>query len=1152
MLPPQDALRHASTEARLRELLQERILVLDGGMGTMLQAAELTADDFGGPELEGCNEHLVLTRPDVIQGIHEAYFDAGADIVETDTFGATAIVLAEYDLQDKVREINLAASRVACAARDAVVARQPERAGSLFVAGSIGPTTKALTVTGGTSFDELLQNYRDQAAALIEGGCDLLMVETAQDTLNMKAAALGIHDAFEAAGQPLPIILSATIEPTGTMLAGQDIESWYTSIAHFRPLAVGMNCATGPEFMTDHIRSLAGVAECAVSVYPNAGLPDVDGTYPETPEILAGHLRPFVENGWINLVGGCCGTTPEHVRALKQLVDGQPPRIPTHAKRAVVSGIENRPIDPDTRPVLVGERTNVIGSLRFKRLVEAGDWEKAAEIGRAQVKRGAQVVDICLTHPDRDEVPDIDAFYPRLNRLVKAPIMVDATDPVAIEAALRHCQGKAIINSINLEDGEERFEQVVPLARRYGAALVVGTIDEDPEQGMAVTAARKLEVAKRSFDLLTKKYGVEPSDIIFDPLVFPCGTGDENYVGSAKETVEGVQLITKEFPECTTILGISNVSFGLPESAREVVNSVFLYDCVQAGLTYAIVNTQGIERYPEIPEKERQLCRALLYNTGDDPLGRLVEHFRGIKAKKHRTEKPSGSTHERLAKYVVEGTKEWLIEDLDELLRAGDDPLMIINGPLMEGMAEVGQLFGDNQLIVAEVLQSAEVMKAAVSHLEPHMDAETTAMKGKVLLATVKGDVHDIGKNLVEIIFSNNGYAVTDLGIKVPPERLIEACREHRPDIIGLSGLLVKSAQQMVITAQDLRRAGITAPIVVGGAALSKKFTATRIAPEYPGIVAYARDAMGGLDIVDRIQTDAAAFDEVNRAQQAEVATTRPSAKPADATHVPLKQVVPPETGYDRQLWEEDPRELFPWINPKMLYGKHMGLRGDPQKLLAQRDSKALALQDLWKELLMHAPKHHLLHPRGVWQYFPAQADGDDVVVYDPNDPSQELERFHFNRQATNPRRCLSDYLRTVDSGVMDVIGLFCVTAGDGVRDQARRWLDDGEYLKAHALQALALETAEAFAERLHARMRAHFGVVEDLSKKEIWQARYEGRRYSFGYPACPELEDQRKLWRLLRPEDIGVQLTEGDMMDPEASVSAIVFHHPEAEYFQL
>ncbi len=1134
------------TRPDLRAALRERILVLDGGMGTMLQAAELTADDFGGPDLEGCNEHLVLTRPDVIQGIHEAYFTAGADIVETDTFGATRLVLAEYGLEDKAYEINVAAARIARAAAD----RQDR---PCWVGGSIGPTTKALTVTGGTTFDELVESYEEQARGLIDGGADLLIVETTQDTLNLKAAGIGIDTAFTATGTTLPIILSATIEPTGTMLGGQDIEAWYASVRHLDPIAVGMNCATGPVFMTDHVRTLASIATCAISVYPNAGLPDEDGCYPETPEILADHLRTFVEKGWINLVGGCCGTTPEHVQAIAALVKDQSPRRPAAQAPPLISGIEARLIDKETRPILVGERTNVIGSLRFKRLVENGEWEKAAEIGRAQVRKGAQVVDICLTHPDREEVADIDAFYPRLNRLVKAPIMVDATDAQSIEAALRHCQGKAIVNSINLEDGEERFAEIAPLLRRYGAAVVVGTIDEDPDQGMAVTAARKLEVATRCYDLLTGRYGVPPEDIIFDPLVFPCGTGDENYVGSAKETVEGVRLVTEAFPQCSTILGISNVSFGLPEAGRETMNSVFLYDCVQAGLTFAIVNTQGIERYPEISEEDRALCRALLYDEHPAALERFVDHFRGKKAKRHRSERPTGTTHERLAKYVIEGTKEWLLPDLDELLADGEAPLEIINGPLMAGMAEVGRLFGANQLIVAEVLQSAEVMKAAVTHLEPHMEKADSASKGKVLLATVKGDVHDIGKNLVEIIFSNNGYAVTDLGIKVPPEKLIEACQEHQPDIIGLSGLLVKSAHQMVVTAQDLKAAGIRTPVVVGGAALSRKFTASRIAPEYDGIVTYAPDAMEGLSIVDRIRTDAETFDVENRAAQATVAATKKPTPQAPTVHVPVSAIDPPIMGdWSRHIIEADAKDLFGWINPKMLYGKHLGLRGDIDALLAAGDKKALDLKALWDELLARAPDEDWLHPRGVWRYFPAQSDGDTVIVYDPEDPTQELERFKFDRQAKTPGRCLSDYLHSVDSGVMDVIGAFCVTAGSGIRAQAREWLDAGEYLKGHGLQALALETAEAFAEKLHADMRRDWGVEERLSKKEIFQARYQGRRYSFGYPACPDLEDQAKLWRLLRPEDIGVELTEGFMMDPEASVSAIVFHHPEAEYFTI
>lgn len=1136
----------------LQALLAERVLVLDGGMGTMLQQAELGPDDFGGPDLEGCNEHLVLTRPDVIQGVHEAYFRAGADIVETDTFGATPLVLAEYDLQDKCREINREAVRLARAAADACA----DLGRPLFVAGSIGPTTKALTVTGGTTFDALVATYTEQVRGLLEGAPDLLMVETTQDTLNLKAAAIAIETVFEENGGRLPVIYTATIEPMGTMLAGQSIDAWYTSIEHLQPFAVGMNCATGPAFMTDHIRTLASIATCPVIVYPNAGLPDEDGKYPEGPERLAEQLARFVDEGWVNIVGGCCGTTPDHVRALRKMVDDRRPRRVLHEAEAAVSGIERVPFDPETRPLLVGERTNVIGSLRFKRLVEGEEWEKASEIGRAQVKRGAQIVDVCLSHTDREEIPDVDAFYPQLTRKVKAPLMIDSTDPVAIEAALKHSQGKAIINSINLEDGEERFEEVCPLIRKYGAAVVVGCIDEDPEQGMAVTADRKLAVAKRSHDLLTIKYGIPARDIIFDPLVFPCGTGDEAYVGSAGETVEGTRRITEAFPECSTILGISNVSFGLPDAGREVLNSVFLHECVEAGLTIAIVNTQGIERYPDIPEEERVLCRALLYDEGDDPLGAFVAHFRGRKAKKERSEKPQGTVEERLAKYVIEGTKEWLLEDLDELLARSTPPLDIINGPLMDGMATVGELFGNNELIVAEVLQSAEVMKAAVDHLEPHMEASATSTKGKVLLATVKGDVHDIGKNLVDIILRNNGYDVVDLGIKTTPETLIDAARTHSPTIIGLSGLLVKSAQQMVVTAEDLRGAGIQAPLVVGGAALSSKFTASRIAPAYGGLVAYARDAMGGLAIMDRIVKDLDAFTAENREAQDRVlrSGTAPSKKPTGPVEVvPLPRVRPRlAVDTDRRIVQARPSELFDWINPKMLYGKHMGLRGDPEKLLAEGDAKATEMAGLWNELIAHAEADGLLAPRGVWRFFPAASDGDDLVVFDPDDPDKERERFSFRRQQGRPGRCLSDFVPPVAEG-RDTIAVFCVTAGEGVREQAKRWKDDGEYLRSHAVQALALETAEAFAEKLHADIRKEWGIDDgDLSKKQVFQARYQGCRYSFGYPACPDLDDQRKLWGLINPTEIGVELTEDCMMDPEASVSAIVFHHPDADYFNV
>lgn len=1120
-------------------------------MGTMLQAANLTADDFGGDELEGCNEHLVLTRPDVIQGIHAAYFRAGADIVETNTFGATPLVLAEYGLQDKARDINRESVRLARSAANEVSA---ETGRTLFVAGSLGPTTKALTVTGGTTFDELRENYREQTLGLLDGMPDLLMVETTQDTLNMKAAMLGIEEAFEEANVRLAIVLSATIEPMGTMLAGQSIEAWATSMEHVQPFAVGMNCATGPEFMTDHLRTLAQQSTAFVSVYPNAGLPDENGDYPETPESLATKLERFVASGWVNLVGGCCGTTPDHIAAIRAMVDQHAPRRPPVETEPAVSGIERVVIDQEIRPILVGERTNVIGSLKFKRLVESGAWENASEIGRAQVKRGAQVVDVCLSHTDRDEIPDVDAFYPQVTKKVKAPLMIDSTDHHAIEAALRHSQGKAIINSINLEDGEERFAEVAPLLRKYGGAVVVGCIDEDPDQGMAVTTERKLAVAKRSYDLLTGEYGIPARDIIFDPLVFPCGTGDEAYVGSAGETVEGTRAITHAFPECSTILGISNVSFGLPEAGREVLNSVFLHDCVEAGLTFAIVNTQGIERYPDVPEPERALCRALLYDEGDDPLTPFVEHFRGQKAKKARSEKPTGPVDERLARYVVEGTKEWLIADLDEVLKAGTSPLDIINGPLMKGMAEVGVLFGNNELIVAEVLQSAEVMKAAVNHLEPLMESGTSSTKGTVLLATVKGDVHDIGKNLVDIILSNNGYNVVDLGIKTPPEKLVQAAREHNPDIIGLSGLLVKSAQQMVITAEDLRQAGIHVPMVVGGAALSSKFTATRIAPQYQGPVAYARDAMGGLAIMDQIMGDVDAFTASNAASQALVSTA--GVKTVDSgpmVHEPLAPA-PLRSVANHRVHEVRDRaaDLFDWINPKMLYGKHMGLRGDLESLLASGDSKAVQMKQLWADLLELAETEQLMEPRGIWRFFPAASDGTDVLVFDPDAPETVLETFHFERQTKTPGRCLSDYLPDVKEG-RDTVAIFCVTAGQGVRGAAQKMKEDGEYVRSHGLQSLALETAEAFAEKLHADIRAAWGIDDgDISRKDVFKGRYLGCRFSFGYPACPNLDDQRKLWNLIDPTRIGVELTEECMMDPEASVSAIVFHHPDANYFNV
>jgi 5-methyltetrahydrofolate--homocysteine methyltransferase len=826
----------------LREFLEERILVLDGATGSALQQRHLTAEDFGGPALEGCNENLVLTRPDVVADLHASYLEAGADMVETNTFGGTPIVLAEYGLADKAIEINRRAAEIA---RE-VAAKYSRPNRPRFVAGSIGPTTKAITVTGGITFEELCEAFRQQAIGLLEGGVDALLIETQQDTRNVKAALIGVHEAMAQTGLSAEIMVSCTIEPTGTMLGGQGVEAFWASVSHAPLLSVGLNCATGPEFMTDHLRSLSSLAKTYVSCVPNAGLPNPDGSYSETPQSMTAVLQRFLQEGWVNIIGGCCGTTAAHITAFSKLAEGARPRRPPSYRKTQVSGIEYLEANEDVRPVLVGERTNVIGSRKFKKLIEEEKYDEAAEIARRQVKGEAQVIDINLQNPDRDELVDVHRFYDRVIRQVKVPIMIDSTDAASIEIALTYCQGKSIINSINLEDGEDRFERVCPLARKFGAAVVVGTIDEDPVQGMGVTRARKLEIARRSYHLLTEKYGIAAENILWDPLVFPVGTGDPQYAGSAEETIEAIRLLKQEFPETKTILGVSNVSFGLPTAGREVLNSVYLYLATKAGLDFAIVNTEKLERYNLIPDVEVKLAEDLLFNRGDDPIAAFSAHFRDAQSRTKKSLAVSGNLDERLSAYIIEGTKDGLVRDLEEKRAQGVPPLEIINGPLMAGMAEVGRLFNDNQLIVAEVLQSAEAMKAAVSHLEQFMEKSETGSRGRMILATVKGDVHDIGKNLVDIVLSNNGYTIVNLGIKIPPEALIEAVRRHEPDMIGLSGLLVKSAQQMVVTAQDLTRAGIDVPLLVGGAALSETFTLTKILPAYSGPVLYAKDAMAG------------------------------------------------------------------------------------------------------------------------------------------------------------------------------------------------------------------------------------------------------------------------------------------------------------------
>jgi 5-methyltetrahydrofolate--homocysteine methyltransferase len=1170
----------------LREVLRERILIMDGAMGTMLQQANLTAADFGGPELEGCNVNLVLSRPDVVLEIHRKYLHAGSDIIETNSFGSTPVVLAEYGLGEEARRISRVAAELARKAADGFSRPGKPR----FVAGSMGPTTRAISVTGGITFEQLRNNYYEQASGLMEGGADILLLETCQDTRNIKAGLLAIQELARELGAPIPLMISVTIEAMGTMLAGQGIEALWASLDHADLISLGLNCATGPEFMTDHLRTLQGLTNRAVSCYPNAGLPNEEGLYQETPTTLAEQLERFIDRGWLNIVGGCCGTTEKHIRAIAQMAEGKKPRrAPAPNHRAVYSGIEIIEAEESTRPLIVGERTNVIGSRLFKNLVAAEQWEEATEIARRQVKSGAHVVDVCLQSTDREELSDIPPFYGQLIRKIKVPIMIDTTDPRGVELALTYCQGKSIINSINLEDGEEKFEKICPLARTYGAAVIVGCIDEDPAQAQAFTRERKLEIAERSHKLLTEKFGIHAENIIFDPLVFPCATGDENYIGGAVETIEGIRLVKQHIPYVRTVLGISNVSFGLPAGAREVVNSVFLYHCTKAGLDLAIVNAERIERFGSIPERERKLTEDLLFNKppAEIPDGvpdaellsgapadwraqtkeqkaainqfhiaAIAEHFRGTGARK-KERAADLPLDQRIANYIIEGSKDGLVDDLNRKLAENVAPLDVINGPLMAGMGEVGRLFNNNELIVAEVLQSAEAMKAAVGHLEQFMEKADTEKRAKVMLATVKGDVHDIGKNLVEIILKNNGYDVINLGIKVPPEELIRAHREHKPDAIGLSGLLVKSAQQMVITASDLREAGITVPLLVGGAALSDKFTRLKIAPQYSQAVCYAKDAMTGLRLMNELS------DPVRRDNVLQQHTHVGSAvldepapvvqEPAGEERSPRIRIglpIPAVAYLDRKVRDvPDLHEVWSYINPFMLFGRHLGFRGNFEKALAEHDARAIELNQNMEEVKQQAAE--FMKIGAVWQFFEAERRANSIALFAPGE-SAPVHTFHFQRQRVGDKLCLSDYVLPPRNGTRDHVALFVVTAGAGIREKSEEAKAAGRYLYSHGLQALAIETAEACAEWLHRRIREDWGFPDPptMIMPDRFTSRYRGKRYSFGYPACPNLEDQAGIWLLLRPEAIGVHLTEGMMMDPEASVSALVFHHPDCTYF--
>ena len=1157
----------------LQNDLKNRILLLDGAMGTMIQKQNLTADDFGGEKYEGCNDYLVLTKPEIIKNIHKEYLKSGSDIIETNSFGALDIVLKDYDLEDRAFEMCKRAAELVNETILEYRSENPDDTRHLYVAGALGPSNKSISVTGGVTFDELVHTYYTAVSGLLAGGVDLILFETIQDTRNLKAAYLGLKKAMEE-NYTVPLMLSFTIESTGTTLAGQTADAFYYAVNHMHPFSVGLNCATGPEFMTQFLKTLNDISNTYISVYPNAGLPNEDGEYEETPVTLANKLEPFFKNKYLNIVGGCCGTTPDYIKKIKEkTVNYKPRNIDKNKNFNNLSGLISLET-PKNRPIYVGERTNVIGSRIFKNLIAQEKFDEATEVARLQIKGDADVIDVCLANPDRDEVADMKAFLEKVSKFAKVPIMLDSTDINVVEKGLTYLQGKGIINSINLEDGEEKFKKMAEVIKEFGAAVVVGLIDEE---GMAVSLEKKIKVARRSYELLTKKYGIDERDIIFDTLVFPVATGDQKYIGSASATIEAIREIKKEMPNVKTILGVSNISFGLPIAGREVLNTYYMNKAYEAGLDFAIVNTEKIIPMAEISDEEKELSENILFHTDDENVSKFANFYRDKKATKKKVDVSNLTVEEKVANLVVEGSKKDLTILLDELLKKYT-PIEIINGPLMTGMDEVGRLFNKNDLIVAEVLQSAEVMKASVAHLEQFMEKDESSVKGKIIMATVKGDVHDIGKNLVGIIIGNNGYEVIDLGINTPAEKIRDAVVKEKANFLGLSGLLVKSAAEMVNTVAVLREAGISIPIFVGGAALTEKFTVNKIEPAYENnIVIYSKDAMTALSDLNKMidekkfeefreylqkRRDLLLIKDEKELQKLKVKQTVSDIKDKDGTfdyskiEIPkynFEKIYKPETLNKQIITNIKAKDVFPFINLQMLIGKHLGLKWIVGKMLEKQDSRTVKIYNEIKEIIEHGDEYFDI--TAIYKYFPVRRKyGKEKNEFSleilSDDLTEVIETFNFPRQKYGQYLSLNDY---VNPDGIDYVGFFVVTAGEKSRIVSNELKAKGEFYKGHLVNSIGLELAEATSEYIHQIMRKDVGIIDkELQTEDILKANYQGNRYSFGYPACPDLSDQKKLFKLLKPEIYGIKLTDEFMMYPEASVSAIVFSQPFCKYFNM
>jgi len=1137
--------------------VSERVVVFDGGMGATLEQFDLTQEDYGG--LEGkCHEALVLNRPDVIEGVHASMLDAGAEVVETDTFQGSRLKLDEWGLGEHTLEINTRAAEIARRAAG------EER----FVAGSIGPTGFLPASTdptlGDISFAKLVEVFAEQARGLVEGGSDLIIVETAQDILEVKAAIFGAREAFALTGRALPIQASVSLLPNGgKMLLGTDIQAVLTTLAALDVDAIGLNCSTGPEDMRDAIRFLGERSPLPVHCIPNAGLPlqgpDGETIFPEEPEPLAATLGEFVERYGVGIVGGCCGTTPEHIRAIRERVAGRAPgERPGPGPIEVSSMMTSTPLVQEPRPTLVGERVNSQGSRKAKELLLTDDYDGIVQVAEDQVEGGAHVLDVCVALTERqDEDEQMSAVVKRISLTQPAPIQVDSTEPEVIRAALEQIPGRAIVNSINLEAGRDKADVVVPLARAHGAALIALTIDE---VGMAKTAERKVEIAERIRDIACGEHGLEPEALIFDALTFTLTTGDEEWKPSAVETIEGIRRIKAEIPGVKTSLGVSNVSFGVSPRPRAVLNSVFLHHCVEAGLDLAMVNPNHITPYAEIPEEERELTDDLVFNRRDDALERFIAHFesKGEEAEDAEAADPTAgmepeeALHWHILRRKKDGVEDWIDRSVEKI---GAVPTL--NEVLLPAMKEVGDKFGAGELILPFVLQSAEAMKRAVAQLENYLDRIEGHTKGKVVIATVFGDVHDIGKSLVNTILTNNGYTVIDLGKQVPVDAIIEAAVENEADAIGLSALLVSTSKQMPICVQELHQRGLGFPVLIGGAAINRDFGRRTLYPHgresddvYEPGVFYCKDAFQGLDTMDALVDDGARRSLVERIRaEAKQLREKPvvvddapptsddSVRSAARTDAPIP--VPPFRGV-----REVPIDLggvFPYLDRHVLFKLHWGgrgVKGEAWRELvegtAEEEGFAPRLERMWRE-------QDYLHPRARLGYFPCNADGNQLVVFDPEDPDRELERLVFPRQPRHDRICLTDFYRPLDSGERDVVALQGVTVGPRVTEVIERLEREGEFAEQLYVHGLGVQAAEGLAEWLHAEVRRALGIDPD-----------QGRRYSWGYPACPDQSEHEKVWRLLDLEEIGMTLSGGYAVMPEQSTVAIVAHHPQAVYFGM